>query len=71
MGLQTVSDTPKAAELLQIALSAVGGVVLGALAGAAVFQSVVVALLGALGGAVIGLLAALRRIEGDVGDADS
>jgi hypothetical protein len=71
MGPQTVPDTPKAAELLQIALGAVAGLAGGALAGAAFFQSAVVALLGALGGAVFGLIAALKRIEGDEGNADS
>jgi hypothetical protein len=71
MGPQTLPDTPKAAELLQIALGAVAGLAVGALAGAAVFQSVVVALLGALGGAVLGLIAALKRIEGYVDYADS
>ena len=68
---QTVPETPKVAELLQIGLGAVIGLAVGALAGAAAFQSVVVALLGALGGAVFGLIAALKRIEGHESDADS
>jgi hypothetical protein len=42
----------------------------GALAGAAAFQSVAMALLGGIGGAVLGLIAALKRIEGVEADGD-
>jgi hypothetical protein len=68
MALQTVRETPRAGELLRIALGGLAGSVGGAVAGAAAFQSEVMALLGALGGAVFGLIAALKRIEGDGGD---
>jgi hypothetical protein len=70
MRLQTVPEAPRAAELLQIALGGVAGLVGGALAGAAVFQSVIVALLGGMGGAVFGLIAALKRLEGDEPEGD-
>ena len=64
---QTVAEGPKAVELLQIALGGMAGLVGGALAGAAVFQSEIVALAGGLGGAIFGLIAALKRIEGEDG----
>jgi hypothetical protein len=70
MRLHTVREAPRAAEALQIALRAVAGLVGGAVAGAAVFQSAVVALLGGVGGAVFGMIAALKRIEGDEVDED-
>jgi hypothetical protein len=63
MGLQARQATPTVAELLQITLGAVAGLAGGALVGAAVFQSLVVALLSGMGGAVFGLIAALKRIE--------
>jgi hypothetical protein len=68
MALQSVRETPRAVELLHIALGGIAGLAGGAIAGAAAFQSVVMALLAGLGGAVFGLIAALKRIEGDVGD---
>jgi hypothetical protein len=70
MALQTVRGTPRATGWLQIGLGGIAGFVGGAVAGAAVFQSVVVALLGGVGGTVCGLITALKRIEGDVEDGD-
>jgi hypothetical protein len=66
MGLQT-ADKPRAVELLQIALGGMAGLLVGALAGAAAFQSEIVALAGGLAGAVFGLIAALKYIEGEDG----
>jgi hypothetical protein len=54
-------------ELLEIALGGLTGLVVGALAGAAAFQSEIVALAGSMGGAIFGLIAALKRIEGEDG----
>ena len=70
MGPQTVPQPPRAVELLQIALGGMTGLLGGALAGAAAFQSVVMGLMGGLGGAVFGLIAAFKRIEGDERDED-
>ncbi len=70
MGPQTVPQGPKVAGLWQIALGGAAGLAGGALAGGAVFQSLVVALLGGMGGAVVGLIAALKRIEGPEGEFD-
>jgi len=67
MGRKIVREGPKAVELLQIALGGMAGLVGGALAGAAVFQSEIVALAGGMGGAMLGLIAALKRIEGEDG----
>ncbi len=70
MALHTVRGTAGAGELFRIGLGGIAGLAGGALAGAVAFQSAVMALVGAIGGAVFGLIAALKRIEGDEGDAD-
>jgi hypothetical protein len=67
MDPQTVPQKPRAAELLHIAVGAMAGLLAGALAGAAAFQSVVVALVGGVGGAVFGMIAVLKRLEGEDG----
>ena len=67
MGPQTVSERPSAVQLFQIALGGMAGLIGGALAGAAAFQSEIVALAGGMGGAMFGLIAALKRIEGEDG----
>jgi hypothetical protein len=54
-------------QLFQIALGGMAGLIGGALAGAAAFQSEIVALAGGMGGAMFGLIAALKRIEGEDG----
>ena len=54
MGREIVREGPKAVELLQIALGGMAGLVGGALAGG-------------MGGAMLGLIAALKRIEGEDG----
>jgi hypothetical protein len=68
MAPQTVGK-PRAVELLQIAVGGVAGLVGGSLAGVAVFQSAIMALVGGMGGAVFGLIAALKGIEGEDGRA--
>src|SRR4051794_17836079 len=64
---QAATDEPRAIELLQIALGGMAGLLVGALAGAVAFQSVVMGLAGGMGGVIFGLIAALKYVEGEDG----